>query len=286
MNNSTIIAMVSMQALQQKLDVLANNIANANTNGFKRKDATFQNILTNIKDQPKGFQRVGRLTPLGITQSWGSKLSQVQLSLTQGILSATSVPTDLAIEGAALFEISQNTVDANGANIVRKAYTRDGSFDLKVNPADPDNLYLSTKAGDYVNGVDGLPVKIPMGYQMVINSTGTVKAAKTGEIDQNVAQLKLVRIIRPQFLEQTGSNIYALPVGANNANGQILQDVNGNASDLIRPVAVRQGYTEQSNVDLGLEMTDLMTTQRAFQLSSRVITSSDTMMNLANNLRG
>jgi flagellar basal-body rod protein FlgG len=288
MNNSLINSMVTMHALQQKLDIVANNIANVNTNGYKRKEATFEDILTNIKQQPKGFQRDGRLSPLGFNQGWGAKLSQAQLNLAQGTLAASGVSSDLAIEGNALFEATMYTVDEAGNPINKTVYTRDGSFDLAVNPADADNLYLVTKEGNFVNGVDGQPIRLPKDLKMVVDTQGNVTAINPmdpGAGSLNVGQLKLVRIVRPQYLQQIGENLFALPTDLNNANGQILQDV-VTGSTLENPVAIRQGYIEQSNVNLADEMTELMQVQREFQLSARAITSSDTMMNLANNLRG
>jgi flagellar basal-body rod protein FlgG len=286
MNHSLINSMVTMQSLQQKLDILATNIANVNTNGYKRKDATFEDILTNIKEQPKGFQKDGRLSPLGLSQGWGAKLSQAQLNLEQGALSASGISSDLAIEGNALYEATMNTVDQAGNPIPKTVYTRDGSFELAVNPADPANLYLETKEGHFINGVDGQPIRIPKDLKMVVDAKGNVTATNPKDAGSiPIGQLKLVRIVRPQYLEQVGDNLYSLPDGLNNANGQILQNVD-TGSLLESPVTIRQGYLEQSNVTLADEMTELITVQREFQLSARAITSSDTMMNLANNLRG
>jgi flagellar basal-body rod protein FlgG len=286
MNHSLNNSMVTMHALQQKLDIVANNVANVNTNGYKRKDATFEDILTNIKEQPKGFQKDGRLSPLGLSQGWGAKLSQAQLNLEQGALSASGISSDLAIEGNALYEATMNTVDQAGNPIPKTVYTRDGSFELAVNPADPANLYLETKEGHFINGVDGQPIRIPKDLKMVVDAKGNVTATNPKDAGSiPIGQLKLVRIVRPQYLEQVGDNLYSLPDGLNNANGQILQNVD-TGSLLESPVTIRQGYLEQSNVTLADEMTELITVQREFQLSARAITSSDTMMNLANNLRG
>lgn len=286
MNHSMINAMVSMSSLQQKLDVIANNMANTGTVGFKRKEATFEDILTNIKSQPPGFQKEGRLSPPGFNQGWGAKLSLVQLNMEQGPLKETGVDSDMAIEGNGLFEIEHITVDANGNNVTNIAYTRDGSFDLVVNPDDPDNLYLATKAGDYVRGTDNLPIRVPAGngYKMAVSAEGVVTAYKPGDTEatEEVGQLKLLRVIRPQYLEQTGDNLFAIAPGTN--VGDVLQDANA-ATELENKPTVRQGFLEQSNVNLSDEMTDLIMVQRAYQLSSRAITSSDTMMGLANNLR-
>ncbi|QGQ93497.1 flagellar hook-basal body protein [Paenibacillus psychroresistens] len=289
MNHSLINSSVTMHAIQQKLDIISNNMANSNTNGYKRKDATFEDILTNIKEQPKGFQKDGRLSPLGFNQGWGAKLSQAQMNLAQGTLAATNISSDLAVEGNALYEVTMNTVDeTTGEPVAKTVYTRDGSFNLAVNPQDPANLYLQTKEGNFVNGVNGQPIKFPKDLKMFVDDKGNVTAinpSDSGAIPLQVGQLKLVRVVRPQYLQQIGENLYALPEGLDNANGQILQNVN-TGSNLDSPVAIRQGYLEQSNVNLADEMTQLIMVQREYQLTARAVTSSDTMMNLANNLRG
>lgn len=100
MNNSIISASVSMNALQQKkLDMMANNIANVNTVGYKKKEASFQDVLTNISSQPKSFQEEGRLTPLGITHGYGSMLGAATLNMSQGAVKETGNPLDLSLEG-------------------------------------------------------------------------------------------------------------------------------------------------------------------------------------------
>jgi flagellar basal-body rod protein FlgG len=289
MNHSLINSSVTMHAIQQKLDIIATNMANSNTNGYKRKDATFEDILTNIKEQPKGFQKDGRLSPLGFNQGWGAKLSQAQLNLAQGTLAATGISSDLAIEGNALYEVTMNTVDeTTGDPVVKTIYTRDGSFDLAVNPQDPNNLYLETKEGHFVNGTNGQPIRLPNDLKMFVDEKGNITAINpkdSGIAPVQVGQLKLVRVVRPQYLEQIGDNLFSLPDGLDNTNGQILQNVN-TGSILESPVAIRQGYLEQSNVNLADEMTELIMVQREYQLSARAVTSSDTMMNLANNIRG
>jgi flagellar basal-body rod protein FlgG len=287
MNNSLINSMVTMRSLQQKLDVIAQNIANVNTVGFKKREASFEDILTNVKQQPKEFQRDGRLSPPGINQGWGAKLSQTQLNLAQGSLQETSSPTDFALEGDAMFEIAQSVPGPGGTTVAQTAYTRAGSFNLTSMPNDPNFLYLTTKDGYFVknsNDNDN-PIRIPNGYNMAVDSAGNVTATKDKQPTVNVGQIKMMRVVRPQFLEQIGDNLYNLPAGMNTNAGEIVQPVN-NGSKLQEKIAVHQGFLEQSNVSLSDEMSELMTVQRAFQLSSRALSSADTMMNLANNLRG
>jgi len=291
MNNSMINSSVSMHALQQKLDMVANNMANSNTVGYKRKDASFQDVLTSLKQQPAGFQKEGRLSPLGYSQGWGAKLVQAQLDLAQGTLKASESPLDLAIEGNGLFEVNSVTRDGNNNPTTLTEYTRNGSFQLSpsTDPADPD-WFLTAKDGRYVMGTDDLPVRVPANPHVKIEADGTVWATDDGvkgAIPEQIGQIKVLRVLRPQLLQQVGDNLYALAAGTNNPQ-DILQNITApeaatnNTTD---PISVRQGFLEQSNVTLADEMTELLQIQKAFQLNSRAVSSSDTMMGMANSLR-
>ncbi|CAG7655533.1 flagellar hook-basal body protein [Paenibacillus allorhizosphaerae] len=291
MNHSMINSSVSMHALQQKIDLMANNIANVNTTGYKRSEASFQDVLTSVKAQPRGFQKEGRLTPLGYNQGWGAKMAKPQLNMAQGSLKATDSPLDLALEGNGLFEISVTTQDTNNEPVRTTRWTRDGSFELSPSAdlTDPDSMFLTTKDGHYVLGTDNEPIRIPKNHSVKIGTDGVImsydEADKTLPPEQ-VGELKLVRVVRPQLLQQLGDNLYGLPSDLTMQQQedilQIVTPVNNN----VDPITVRQGFIEQSNVTLSDELTELLTVQRAFQLNSRAISSSDTMMNLANNLRG
>jgi len=286
MNNSMINSSVSMQSLQQKLDILANNIANANTTGFKKKEASFEDVLTNVKGQPEGFRQQGRMSPLGFNQGWGARLGQIQTNMAQGPIQSTGNQTDLAIQGDGLFEVAVSTVDAGGNPVQQPAWTRNGAFHLS--PDTTGNMVMTTEEGHFLMGTDGNPIRLPKNYRPAIDPDGRILAYN--EIDHNqapinVGQIKLVRVVRPQLLREVGDNLYSLPAGVTNTDG-ILQNVNGTAANAADRVEVMQGYLEQSNVQLADEMTELVMVQKAFQLNSRAVTSSDTMMNLANNLRG
>jgi flagellar basal-body rod protein FlgG len=287
MNHSLINSSVTMHGLQQKLDILANNISNVNTTGYKRKEASFQDVLTSVKQQPQGFQKEGRLSPLGYNQGWGSRLVQAQLNLAQGSLQATESPLDMAIEGNGLFEINSFSRDVNNNLVPHTVWTRNGSFDLRPSndPANRD-MYLTTKDGEFVMGANNNPIRIPLNHHVQIQTDGKIMAYNN--LDKNAApidagQLKMVRVLRPQLLQQLGENLYNLPEGIANRQ-EILQTVDA-TNNTVDPITVRQGFLEQSNVTLADEMTDLLQVQRAFQLNARAITSSDTMMGIANNLR-
>ncbi|WP_240419823.1 flagellar hook-basal body protein [Paenibacillus periandrae] len=286
MNNSMINSSVSMHGLQQKLDMLANNIANVNTTGYKRKEASFQDVLTSLKQQPKGFEKEGRLSPLGYNQGWGSRLVQAQLTMLQGSLKATENPLDTAIEGNGMYEINTFVRDANNTLIPQTAWTRDGSFELTPSGTDPNTLLLTTKDGHYVMGADDQPVQVPSNHRVNIQPDGRIMAYDDADKTAppiEMAQIKLVRVIRPQLLQQLGDNLFTLPTGLANQQ-DVLQTVDA-ANNAVDPITIKQGFLEQSNVVLAEEMTDLIQVQRAFQLNSRAVTSSDTMMGIANNLR-
>lgn len=292
MNNSMINSSVSMHSLQQKLDILSNNIANVNTNGFKKKEASFEDVLTNVQSQPEGFRQQGRFSPLGFNQGWGSKLVQIQTNLTQGPIKSTGNPSDFAIQGDGLFEVSLSKVDANGNRVFEPAWTRNGAFTLSPDPN--GGSVLTTQEGHFVSGVDGTgapisPIRIPAGLRPVVEANGMIKGYSEQDPSAapiNLGQVKLVRVVRPQLLKDVGDNLYALPTGITAAEkANILQDINPLVDNGTNGVSLMQGYLEQSNVTLSDEMTDLVIVQRALQLNSRAITSSDQMMNIANNLR-
>ncbi|NRF96040.1 flagellar hook-basal body protein [Paenibacillus frigoriresistens] len=287
MNNSMINSSVSMHSLQQKLDILSNNIANVNTNGFKKKEASFEDVLTNVKSQPEGFRQLGRFSPLGFNQGWGSRLVQIQTNLSQGPIQSTGNVTDFAIQGDGLFEVSMSKTDENGNQVFQPAWTRNGAFSLS--PDATGGTVLTTKEGHFITGVDGNPIRVPAGFRPVVEPNGTINGYNEQDPSAapiNLGQIKLVRVVRPQLLQDVGDNLYAIPNGITAAEkANILQDVNPLVDNPANRVSLMQGFLEQSNVTLSDEMTDLVIVQRALQLNSRAITSSDQMMNIANNLR-
>ncbi|MDF2669104.1 MAG: flagellar hook-basal body protein [Paenibacillus sp.] len=289
MNHSMINSLVSMKGLQQKLDIIANNMANINTTGFKRTEATFHDVLTTTMNQPATFQQVGRVSPLGLTQGWGAKISSIQTQMSQGSMKATDLDTDMAIEGDALFEIAIPTVDADGLPAVKPAWTRDGTFSLNSRPGDPDNMYLTTKQGFAVLDINNQPVRIPNYHKIRVEEDGSILAyseLQPGTPALQIGRMKLVQMVRPQVLQQLGENMYTMPDTIDPALGDVVRVV---GTDPFNPeadkLAVRQGFVEQSNVNLAEETTELMLTQRAFQLNAKALISADNLMALTNSLR-
>ncbi len=280
MNNSMIIASASMGALQQKLDLLADNMANSNTVGYKRKTAIFEDIMTSLNPHVEDFNQPGRRTPLGFTQGWGARISALQTDLSQGVLQHTGNMTDVAIEGNGLFEV-RTTDDINGP----RAFTRHGPFQLM--PDGNGDRILVTNSGQQVVADTGAGedfIRVPEGYNLTIGTDGTLTAVGnegTGPID--MGKLKLVQVTNSALLHAIADNLYGIPADVN--PGDAVRDVAG-LPDGETGIAVRQGFVEQSNVNLTDEMTDLMIVQRAYQLSARALSSGEQMMGMANNLRG
>ncbi|WP_019635584.1 flagellar hook-basal body protein [Paenibacillus fonticola] len=273
MNNSMITAMVSMSGIQQRLDLIADNIANINTVGYKRKEASFEDTLTSVMQQSSDFQLPGRATPLGFNMGFGSRMGEVTLNFTQGSLQETGNMMDLAIQGNALFEI----LTPDGV----RAYTRAGDFHIQPNPVDGETAFIVNNQGHLLLNSEGAPIEVPAGSTLSIDGEGNITAV-VGTTETAAGRIGLVTPLRPEALEQKDGNLFVLAPGA------VIEEVLTATSELPQneQASIRQGALESSNVDLANEMAEMMQVQRAYQLAARALTSSDTMMNLANNLRG
>ncbi|MCL6587119.1 MAG: flagellar hook-basal body protein [Anoxybacillus sp.] len=281
MLRSMITAANTMNQLQQQLDVISNNIANSNTTGFKRRETNFGELLVQQFDNLPD-DKAPRQTPAGVRRGVGAKLAETNLVLTQGPLQQTGRMLDVALtkEGQ-FFRVLAETAD--GTTAIR--YTRDGSFYLSPSANDPTTLMLVTSDGFPVLDSNNAPITLRDGFKdIAITDTGTLRAiAPDGRMMQAV-DLGITTIVRPQLLESVGDNLYALPnlAALNVPEADVAVNMTGN----LRPqISVQQGALEQSNVDVGTEMTDLMITQRAYQMNAKSISISDQMMGLINGVR-
>lgn len=267
MNNSMISAMVSMNGIQKRLDVISNNIANLDNTGYKRQEASFEDTLTRVKQQISKMDLPGRATPLGFDMGFGARVTSITSNFAQGSIKESDNPTDFAIEGNALFAV----LTPEG-----KAYTRGGDFSIQPDPNDPESSYLVTKLGHYVLNAGGDRIAVPSGAKLQVDPQGNISAVtEAGATALGRFQLKTP--LRPDALESVDGNLYALAAGAIEDN--VLEDTTNQAT-------LRQGALESSNVNMADEMAEMMQVQRAYQLAARALTSSETMMGLANNLRG
>ncbi|WP_251554550.1 flagellar hook-basal body protein [Neobacillus muris] len=281
MNTSLYISSGALSAYQQKIDTSANNVANVNTTGFKRREQSFSEILASqVNNQQRASQETGRLTPNGIRVGYGVRTGLTQLNLEQGQAVETGNPFDLMINGNGFFQVG--TPGANGAQEV--SYTRDGNFHLSPDTNNPGSYHLVHANGGYLLDQNGQPIELNDQYEVNITSNGQIQLRdKNGQGESFLSgqQVGIVDIQNPHVLRNLGDNLFAidpaaLPAGANAANYVRLMGQG--------EVNLSSGYLEGSNVDLTKEMTDLMTTQRGFQLNSRAVSYSDQMMGIANNI--
>jgi flagellar basal-body rod protein FlgG len=281
LNTSLFISSGALQTYQQKLDTTSNNIANVNTTGYKRRDHSFSEILANqINNQTRPENETGRLTPEGIRVSYGVRSGLTQIDMEQGQAMQTGQPFDLMIEGKGLFQVG--VPSEAGADTVR--YTRDGNFHLSPSPNNPGNYNLVHANGGYLLDQNGAPIELNDQYDVSFASDGQIQLKNKngqGAAFMSAQQVGIVDISNPSILKNMGENQFAIDP-SQLANG-------ANIGDFVRAMLpgeaqVRSGFLEGSNVDLTKEMTDLMTTQRSFQMNSRAVSYADQMLGIANNI--
>lgn len=281
MNQSMITASVTMGQLQKKLDTISHNVANINTTGYKRREVQFQDLLfQQLNNQIVPSQETGRNTPNGLRIGTGAKVSQTNVRMEQGAINPTGRPLDLAFgEPGLFFEVL--ATEEGGP----RRFTRDGAFYLTPNPANNNELFLVTGNGDYVMSEAGTAIVIPANYDTInVTDSGAINVNVKGQPDNeiNVGQLQVVRVTKPQLLQNIGENFFTFPD---------LDELGFDIGDVLELVApnetkIMQGALEASNVDLGREMSELILAQRSYQFNTRSISIADQMMGLVNSIRG
>ncbi|GAB4120568.1 MAG: flagellar basal-body rod protein FlgG [Rhodothalassiaceae bacterium] len=255
-------AATGMLAQQLNVEVISNNIANMNTTAYKRRRAEFQDLLyQSIERVGANSSAQGTVVPSGVQVGVGVRTAGVYRISSQGSLELTDNPLDLAINGRGFFRVQ----DPNGEEL----YTRSGSFQL-----DQDGRLVTTDGFEVLPGIN-----VPQeARDIVINQEGEVQVLLDGQINpQVVGQLDLAIFPNDAGLEAIGSNLFRETQASGNAT------VATPGTDGFG--VVEQGFLERSNVDPVQEITSLITAQRAYELNSRVITTSDEMLNAVNNLR-
>ena len=254
-------AATGMAAQQYNIDTISNNLANVNTTAFKKSRAEFQDLLYQTI-RPAGMTNsMGTQFPTPIEIGHGTKLSATQKSFIQGNLVQTDNPLDLSVQGAGFFAIQNPNGDV--------AYTRDGSF--KVDGT--GNLVTSS-------GYSLIPaITIPQNTSaVVIRENGDIMVTVPNQTDaQNVGSIRLTNFINPAGLESLGGNLYK----ETEASGEAVDGTPGTAGF----GALTQGQLEASNVSVVEEMVNIITSQRAYEINAKAITTSDQMLTTANNLK-
>ena len=259
MNVSLYSSATGMQAQQLSLDTIANNLANVNTTGFKRSKIEFQDLLYQQARQSGADGGAGNLVPSGVQVGAGSRVVSTAKIFTQGTLAQTSEKLDLAIQGDGFYEVQR----PDGTT----AFTRDGSF--KVNAT-----------GQVVTN-DGLPVL--SGFQPIPAGATGITVAPTGDVTVTTAggstsfKIQLVRFANPTGLENAGGNLYTeTPASGTPQLGNPGEQGYGE---------VVQGYLEGSNVNVVAEMVNMIIAQRAYEINSKAVQTSDSMLQEANNIK-
>lgn len=256
------IASTGMAAQQLNVEVISNNIANMNTTGYKRQRAEFQDLL--YQDQRRvgtNSSDAGTTVPSGIQLGLGVKTAATYRINEQGALQLTDNEFDLAIRGEGFFQVLLPSNET--------AYTRAGSFQLRQDGT------IVTPDGYTVQPGITIPAET---LSVTINESGQVFAQIDGQIaEQNVGQLQLATFQNPAGLENIGNNLLL----ETQASGAAATGVPGAAGF----GQLQQGFVEASNVDPVQEITSLITAQRAYELNSKVIETSDQMMSTVNNVR-
>ncbi|KQL46564.1 flagellar hook-basal body protein [Brevibacillus choshinensis] len=270
------ISTAAMRGIQQALDNTSNNLSNIDTVGFKRRVASFSELLSDSMNEQPAADNQNRNTPAGLRIGSGARLGLTKLDMGQGSMKQTDVPTDLMIQGEGYFLVTRKIKDANGALLQEEnRLTREGNFKLQY--SDDDGGYvLHTASGHILTNSSGNPITFndPVG-DILITEDGSV--TMDGE---PVDTIGLWKVDNPDELQQVGQDLFDPDL----ASGIAPDTKYKNALD--EDVAtLRQGALESSNVNMMEEMSQLVNIQRAYQLNSRAIGISDQMMGIANSIR-
>ena len=247
-------AKTGMEGQQTKLDSIANNLANVSTNGYKRADVVFEDLMyQNLRTAGAASSEESEL-PTGLQVGLGVRVAASTRNFSQGNLQQTAGNLDVAIKGQGFFQIQL----PDGTT----AYTRDGAFQVDANGQ------LVTNAGYVVQP----GITIPAAAQSVtIAADGTVNVTVANQTaQQSLGQLQLASFVNPAGLEPRGGNLYAETTASGTPN------TGAPASDGLG--SLQQGFIEGSNVNVVEELVSMIATQRAYELNSKAIQTSDQML--------
>jgi flagellar basal-body rod protein FlgG len=248
------IAKTGMEAQQTQLDNISNNLANVATNGYKRSHAVFEDLIYQTMRQSGANSTEQTVLPTGLQVGLGVRPVATARIYTQGNLQQTSNNLDVAIKGDGFFQIQM----PDGTT----AYTRDGSFQLNAN----GQMVTS-------NGYTVLPgITIPQNAQsLTIGNDGTVSVTLPGQAaTQTVGQIQLANFVNSAGLDPKGQNLFTETASSGTPNTGAPSN-NGMG-------ALAQGFVETSNVNVVEELVQMIQTQRAYELNSKAVQTSDQML--------
>jgi flagellar basal-body rod protein FlgG len=255
-------AAAGMACQQLNVDVIANNLANVNTTGFKRSRADFQDLLYQNMLNPGTVSNAGAEYPVGLEVGMGARIVTTEKVFNQGDFRETGNPLDFVIEGDGFFQVEM----PNGAT----GYTRSGSFKV-----DSDGR-LCTSEGWLLFPEIAIPAAA---VETTVGSDGSVSIlnGESGEVEDLGVAVELARFSNPGGLRSMGHSMFL----ATPATGDAITGTPGS----IGLGAINQGFLEMSNVSVVEEMVNLIAGQRAYEVSSKAIQASDEMLQIANNVK-
>ena len=254
MMRSLSISKTGMEAQQTQLDHVSNNLANVSTNGYKRSHAVFEDLMYQNLRQSGANSSEQTTLPTGLQAGLGVRAVASSRSFSQGNLSQTTNPLDMAVLGNGFFAVQM----PDGTT----GYTRDGSFQVNAQGQLVTN-----------NGYTVLPgITIPAGaLSTTVGNDGTVSVTVQGQqLPQVIGQMQISGFVNPAGLEPKGQNIYAETA----ASGTATTGTPG----LAGLGTLRQGFVETSNVNVVEELVSMIATQRAYELNSKAVQTSDQML--------
>ena len=252
-----------MKTQQENMDVIANNIANVNTTGGKKQRAEFQDLIYQTMRAAGAPSGADTQYPTGLQVGLGARLSATNRIYTQGNIQTTGNPTDMAIQGEGFFRITM----PDGTT----AYTRDGTFKIDSN----GNL-VTTDGYQLADNIQ-LDTNAPSDT-IVISTDGQVSDKPAGSNTMsNRGQITLARFVNPAGLTAVGKNLFV----QTDASGEPIENTPGQDGT----GTILQSTVEMSNVQIVEEMVNMIIAQRAYESNSKAITTSDSMLEIANGLK-
>ena len=254
MIRSLYIAKTGLEAQQTNLDVVTNNLANVSTNGFKKSRAVFEDLLYQNVRQPGAQSSQQTQLPSGLQIGTGVRAVATERIHTQGNPQQTGNSKDVMINGSGFFQVLM----PDGTT----AYTRDGSFQTD------NNGQLVTSSGYVLQP----PITVPSNaLTMTVGRDGTVSVTTPGTVaPTQIGSIQVANFVNPAGLESLGENLYA-ETGSSGTAQTSTPGTNGAG-------VLMQGYVETSNVNVVEEMVNMIQTQRAYEINSKAITTSDQML--------
>lgn len=248
-----------MAAQKLNIDVIANNLANVNTSGFKKSRADFADLLYQNLRAPGAATASGGQVPTGIQVGMGTRPVSVQKVFSQGDYVQTENEFDLAIEGKGFFKVISNG---------QEVYMRSGNFKID------SEGYICTPDGDRLQPEFSMP---PNAVHFTVDSGGNMVATGADGSELASGQLTLYSFPNPSGLLSIGGNKF-VPTDASGDPVPANPGVDGMGT-------IAQGYLEMSNVDVVEQMVNMITSQRAYEVSAKCIKAADEMLQMANNIR-